>query len=108
MKARVWIEHLARDEWGNEVMKKVAEARFAADPSIDVVTVHEHAGWSLSWNRAGDVVGTANDAAWFPQRVRDFCRQFAEFVVVGDAWRDTKTENRWPGYFPVLAVAAVA
>ena len=43
--------HMGRDEWGNELMRKVADAY--ADKHADnrplIVSVHEHADWHLSF-----------------------------------------------------------
>lgn len=62
-KARLLTVNLASNEYGNELMKQVADEHFAADPTLDVVEVHEHGGWMLAWNRAGVTVGTANNTA---------------------------------------------
>ncbi len=75
---RVYI-HLGRDEWGNELMQNLAAAyaqQHAERPII--VTVHEHAGWFLSFLygatgiRDGTICGTANDDAVLPQAVLEF------------------------------------
>jgi hypothetical protein len=67
----VWI-NLADHEWGNELMREVADAYFASHPTLDplVVEVHEHAGWFLQFARCGTVVGTANDGCRFPERAK--------------------------------------
>lgn len=59
----VVLIHLADNEWGNEIMREVADEWFAAHPECMFVWVYEHAGWSLTFHRIGEVVGTANDAA---------------------------------------------
>lgn len=64
-----WIQ-LADDEWGNDTMREVAEAHFAAHPNLEFVEVHEHAGWFLAYHRSGIVVGTANDMAVFGPEAR--------------------------------------
>ncbi len=72
--------HLGNNEWGNELMQKVAEAYAAerAEKRILVVEVLEHAGWFLSFLygapgiRDGAVCGTANDLAVLPKSILDF------------------------------------
>lgn len=66
---------LAHNEWGNELMERVARAAIADNLRFyDAVAVHvtEHAGWWLEWASFGDergilCVGTANDG-WRPSR----------------------------------------
>ena len=53
----------ADNEWGNELMLKLAREAFDANPSLMFVEVYEHAGWSLGWRRDGSVWTTANDMA---------------------------------------------
>ena len=59
----VVLIHLADNEWGNEIMREVADEWFAAHPECMFAWVYEHAGWSLTFHRTGEVVGTANDMA---------------------------------------------
>lgn len=105
-KGRIWIEHCASSEWGNRIMQEIAKERFAKDPSLDVVEVYEHAGWSLAWNRDGEIVASANDMAWFPQSVRDWAALFSGFEHVGYTRRDDGIDQRCPNYFPALAAVA--
>jgi len=57
------VIRLADNEWGNQIMRAVAEEHFQANPECNFVHVIEHAGWSLMWHRSGEIVATANDAA---------------------------------------------
>lgn len=77
---RVYV-YLASNEWGNELMKKIADEYAAqSDKRPLVVEVHEHAGWYLSYvygapNIAdGTTCGTANDAAHISQDIIKFWR----------------------------------
>jgi hypothetical protein len=64
---------LASDEWDTgDVMRDVARETFAAYPIADCVEVHEHAGWHLTFNRAMQIVGTANDCAGITPAMREF------------------------------------
>lgn len=54
---------LAENEWGNTIMREVADEWFAAHPDCQFVEVREHAGWWLGYHRSGEVIGTANDMA---------------------------------------------
>lgn len=57
---------LADNEWGNSLMREVAQEWFAAHPACHFVQVYEHAGWSLTYHRADlEVVHSANDLAVF-------------------------------------------
>lgn len=65
-KIRILPLHLARGEYGSELMRAVA--REALDNGeAEVVHVHEHGGWWLQFaagpTGAPLIVGTANDAA---------------------------------------------
>lgn len=62
MKARTWVEYMAHHEWGNELMIVIAMERFEKDPTLDLVEVNEHAGWWLSFNRHGMIVGSRSTA----------------------------------------------
>jgi len=62
---------LSDDEWGNELMDQRAREFLASNPAVDVVTVHEHAGWFLIYYRDGDdvlTIGSANDQAVYTGR----------------------------------------
>ena len=109
MKARLWMEHLAPKECGNELMAKIAAERFAADPRLDVVEVWEHGGWHLSFRNDGRVVGTANDMAQFSREVLDWGRQFDSTEFVGECRRSddgNHQEHRREAAFPRLAACA--
>lgn len=106
MKARIWMEHLARDEWGNELMREVAAERFRRDPSIDVVEVCEHGGWHLSYNRDLTIVGTANDMAQLSTVAHRWAQAFDGAEIVGEIRRDNDIDQRYPNYFPALSAVA--
>jgi hypothetical protein len=57
------------------------------DTSIDFVTVHEHGGWWMSYNRDGVVVGTANDRAVLPAATHEWAMQFDDSMLVGETRR---------------------
>ena len=90
---RVYI-HLAAHEWGNGLMRHVAD-RYAAqcDKRPLIVGVHEHAGWFLSYLYGapaiddGTVCGTANDAASLAPAVLDFGKTIDHVEVIGDIRR---------------------
>ena len=103
--ARIWMEHCARNEWGNETMQDIAKRRFEEDASIDIVEVWEHGGWHLSWNRDLIVVGTANDMAQFSRKAIDWCKQFTGSAIVGETRRDDMIDQRYPNYFPCISAA---
>jgi hypothetical protein len=73
---------LADDEWGNETMQRIAEETFLAwsDPSELVLTVYEHAGWSMTFrcypNGRVDVVSSANDMAVCSPEQRNFWEEY--------------------------------
>lgn len=71
--------YLSSREWGNELMKAVADAYVErADERPLIVSVHEHAGWFLSFLygipgiRDGTICGTANDRAALRREVLEF------------------------------------
>ena len=79
-KAQEQLVHLADNEWGNELMLKVATELLDQhrDDPYYFVTVYEHAGWFLSYARIDGeirIVSTANDAAVFPDVVRNWWKQ---------------------------------
>jgi len=55
--------YLASNEWGNQVMQRIAEEHFRDNPDCEFVEVYEHAGWHLGFRRDGSIWCTANDAA---------------------------------------------
>jgi hypothetical protein len=83
---KLWI-FLGPREWGNELMKNVAEEAFAADPSLDAVEVHEHAGWYLTFLRDGTIVGTANDQAQLSESAIQFLRSIYGYESAGEIRR---------------------
>lgn len=67
-KASYIYVHLADNEWGNELMGKIALETFTAHPDKEnlFVEVNEHGGWFLIYFKDGDevtTVGSANDMA---------------------------------------------
>jgi len=76
---RAYIQ-LGSKEWGNGLMQTVAQVY--ADEHVDkrplIVTVHEHAGWFLSFLYGargisdGTICGTANDDAVLPRGLIEF------------------------------------
>lgn len=54
---------LADNEWGNELMLKVAMECFEANPEVNFIEVREHGGWYLGYRRDGSVWCSANDGA---------------------------------------------
>ena len=84
--------HLASDEWGNGLMPMVANiyAEQHADKRPLIVTVHEHAGWFLSYLYGapgitdGTICGTANDDAELPRGVIEFGKKIEHRKVLGN------------------------
>lgn len=105
MKARQWIIYLADNEWGNEVMARICREKFAADPTLDFITINEHAGWYLSWNRDMVCVSTANDMARLSPEARTWRHRFEGIDLVGYERRQIKFEHKYESYYPCLAVA---
>jgi len=77
---RLFVRHvyLTADEWGTDLMTKVADEYFAetllSNP-WQLLYVHEHAGWALGFARVGGrvrVVASANDAAVYSPEVQAF------------------------------------
>lgn len=99
---------MADDEWGNELMRQIAAERFEKDHTLHVVEVHEHAGWYLSFNRDGEIVGTANDAAVISEPTRRWIRSFDDFQIVGCSLRGQDDDLRYPGYYPAIAAEVAA
>lgn len=71
--------HLADDEWGSELMAKLAREALLDPQNADkqplVVMVHEHAGWALGWavlHGEPTICYSANDAAAWPWRALEF------------------------------------
>lgn len=71
--------HLADNEWGHELMEKVAKEWLADHPEFEPVEVEvwEHGGWFLTYNRQMAVVDTANDMA----EMSDECVKFYELTT---------------------------
>ena len=90
---RVFI-HLAGNEWGNELMRRVAD-QYAAqcEKRPLVVKVYEHAGWDLSYLYGapgideGTICGTANDAASLAPAVVAFGKTIDNVEITGDIFR---------------------
>ena len=86
--------HLAANEWGNELMRRIAD-QYAGqtDKRPLIVSAHEHGGWHLSYLYGapgiadGTVCGTANDAASLPQAVLDFGKSIGKVEIIGDIRR---------------------
>jgi hypothetical protein len=87
-KARMKVVRLASDEWGHELMWRVADETMTADASLDAVHVIEHGGWHLMFNRDGLVVGTANDNCRLSDRVLQWGQGFSGIEYVGSVSRD--------------------
>ncbi len=83
---KLWI-FLGAREWGNDLMRQVARDAFDADLSLDVVQVHEHGGWYLTFLRDGTVVGTANDLAQLDDKAREFLRSIYDYDSAGEIRR---------------------
>jgi hypothetical protein len=84
MKAYRVTIRLADDEWGSELMARVARQYCDEHPDLDplVVEVIEHAGWFLTFTRSGVCVDTANDTACLSRSAHEF---FAK--VRGSDWQ---------------------
>jgi hypothetical protein len=85
---------LAPHEWGNQLMRQVAEAFLRAHPEVSplVVLVYEHAGWCLAFTLLDGqltVVGSANDAAVFHGKAKEFRQRThsARWTPLGPAIR---------------------
>ncbi len=83
---KLWI-FLGPREWGNDLMRRVAMEALAADPSLDVVEVHEHGGWYLTFLRDGTIVGTANDQAHLNDRAIQFLNSIYGYESAGQIRR---------------------
>ena len=90
---RVYI-YLAANEWGNEIMRRIADDYAAqSDNRPLVVSVHEHGGWHLSYLYGapdiedGTICGTANDAATLSQAVQDFGATIGKVKILGEIRR---------------------
>ena len=64
--------HLGGDEWGNELMCQVADAYAAehCDKRPLIVTVHEHAGWFLSFLYGAPGIANGANIAEPPMTMR--------------------------------------
>ncbi len=87
---KVWI-FLADHEWGNELMRKLAQEAFAEFPDADAVEVHEHAGWWLTFRRYMQCVASANDCACFPREVDEWWKQWDDCRMIANIRRDRPT-----------------
>jgi hypothetical protein len=85
--ARKLYVYLGPKEWGNELMGQVATDAFAADPSLDVVEVNEHAGWFLTYLRDGTIIGTANDRAYLNDKATKFLHKIYGYDPAGEIRR---------------------
>jgi hypothetical protein len=104
MKARKWVIYCGDDDWGNTRMEQLAREKFASDHSIDCITVYEHGGWFLSFNRDFIVIGTANDMAHLSPKAHEWARQFTGIEVVGYDRRG-QCSHTYDNYWPRLAEA---
>ncbi len=86
--------YLAGNEWGNELMRKVADdfARDNAGRPL-IVEVHEHAGWYLAYLYGaphiddGTICGTANDGASLSPAVVRFGRSIEKIETLPEIRR---------------------
>ena len=93
--------HLADNEWGNDVMHRVATELLRSKQYQKplVVEVHEHGGWWLQYTLAKNgevmVVGTANDGALFQGEAMEFRKKAAkaEIVYAGNIRREVENPN---------------
>jgi hypothetical protein len=91
---RVFI-HLGESDWGNDLMGLLADDYAAEHPDLRplVVSVHEHAGWHLSYLYGaagiadGTICDTANDAAVLSQAVLEFGKAITKVEIVGNIRR---------------------
>jgi len=90
---RVFI-YLGANEWGNDVTRRVAdEYAEQLENRPLMVSVHEHAGWHLSYLYGapdidnGTICGTANDGATLSQAVQDFGKGIETVVILSEIRR---------------------
>jgi hypothetical protein len=90
---RVYI-YLAANEWGNEIMARIANEYAAqCDKRPLVAEVHEHAGWFLAYLYGapgiddGTVCGTANDAASLAPAVMEFGKSIGKVEILPEIRR---------------------
>lgn len=73
------IVRCADNERGNEVMEKLAKEYAKLFPEADLITVHEHSGWYLTYGRVNGgplrVVGSANDCAVYDREISEWRRK---------------------------------
>lgn len=70
--------HLASNEWGSDLMLRVAIQWFRRNPKKaphSLVEVHEHGGWRLSYIHDGTIVETANDRAELCPKAKQFLEE---------------------------------
>jgi hypothetical protein len=100
---RLWV-FMASDEWGNELLHKLAAeylAQHLDKPNL-VVSVHEHGGWYLDFTHAKPgsngpiLVGTANDTATPSPERRRFWERVNGLpeVYVDSIRRETKPHQQ--------------
>jgi hypothetical protein len=90
---RVYI-YLGEKEWGNEIMAQIA-AEYAAEHAERplIVSVHEHAGWHLSYLYGapriadGTICGTANDGASLAPAVLEFGKSIGKVEILQEVRR---------------------
>lgn len=85
--AKYIVVHLADDEWSSQengqLMANVAQETLRRFPQIDFVEVYEHGGWFLSYDRTGNIIGTANDMAGPNLHRQAFWEQFQDHRCCG-------------------------
>jgi hypothetical protein len=98
---------LADNEWGNTIMREVAEQYFLLSPESDFVEIREHAGWWLGFHRSMEVIGTANDLAVLRQdRPRPDClRDWVRREVIRPDIKEVSTLTQYAEPAPELLAA---
>jgi hypothetical protein len=87
MIAKIVRVHLADNEWGNRTMARIAKETFENFPEADMVMVYEHAGWCLGFLSDGTVVSSANDAAVFHGKAKEFLLQLRSTETIAEIRR---------------------
>lgn len=85
--ARKLYIKMGDQEYGNELMEKVAMEAFRKDETLDAVEVREHGGWYLTYLRDGTIVGTANDQASLKPAALAFLNSIYGYDSAGDIRR---------------------
>ena len=78
MVCKIVSVYMANHEWGNELMRQLAQETFKEFPNADVVEVVEHGGWWLMFRRDMAVVGSANDCACYPREIVEWNRSWTD------------------------------